>query len=261
MSVVGRVPCFRDILYVLSWCNTSFEHAFATEGRPLGTYDSTAMVVTWHAGPPTWAPRAMPPRCCGYGWRWCDSCPPASCPTASSSNPAGIAQERFNTSPHWTGNIAKYDGRARVRSIVASPDSLPTYHTGSEAEWNLISRPLLSSRFSCCKWQDARQKALHHWWERWEECQAMSWLASWVRWSVKAVLLPLLASHLSDHGIEEHLLRGIHPVLVPFTPLPFTPLGDTGDFTTSGERKGLTWTWLLTRWGHLCWRKVCHEVQ
>lgn len=97
--------------------------------------------------------------------------------------------------------------------------------------------------------------------ERWEECQAMSWLASWVRWSVKAVLLPLLASHLSDHGIEEHLLRGIHPVLVPFIPLPFTPLGDAGDFTTSGERKGLTWTWLLTRWGHLCWRKVCHQVQ
>lgn len=177
MSVVGRVPCFRDVLYVLSWCNTSFEHAFATEGRPLGTYDSTAMVVTWHAEPPTWAPRAMPPRCCGYGWKWCDSCPPASCPTASSSNPAGIAQERLNTSPHWTGNIAKYDGRARVRSIMALPDSLPTYHTGSEAEWNLIFRPLLSSRFSYCKWQDTRRKALHHWWERWEECQAMSWLS------------------------------------------------------------------------------------
>ena len=33
--------------------------------------------------------------------------------------------------------------------------------------------------------------------------------------------------------------------------VPLIPLGNAGDFTTSGERKGLSWTWFLTRWGHL----------
>ena len=53
-------------------------------------------------------------------------------------------------------------------------------------------------------------------------------------------------SHLSDHGIEEHLFGRVLPVLL-FLPT----LGDTGFLTSSGEREGLAWTRLLTGRGHL----------
>ena len=73
-------------------------------------------------------------------------------------------------------------------------------------------------------------------------------MSGWVGWCIKAVLINPLSvkSHLSDHGVEEHLLGGIHPVFASLT-----PFGNAGDFTTSGERKGLSWTWLLTGGGHL----------
>ena len=73
-------------------------------------------------------------------------------------------------------------------------------------------------------------------------------MSGWVGWCIKAALINPLSvkSHLSDHGVEEHLLGGIHPVFAPLT-----PFGNAGDFTTSGERKGLSWTWLLTGGGHL----------
>ena len=155
------------------------------------------MVVTWHAGLPTWGPHATPPRCCGYGWRWCDSCPLVSCPTASSSNPAGIAQEGLNTSPHWTGNIAKYgayDGRARVRSIMALPGSLPTYHIGSEAEWSLISRALLSSGPASLIVND-RMLDKRHYISGEKGGKNVRQCHDWVRWSVKQCYF--LCQHLT----------------------------------------------------------------
>ena len=108
---------------------------------PLYNSTATYVVVTWHAGPPTWAPRAMPPHCCGYGWQWCDSCPLASCPTASSSNPADIAQEGTQHKSilnrqllHFYSTDFHYDG---VRRIVTLPDILPT-------RWSLTPRLLPS---------------------------------------------------------------------------------------------------------------------
>lgn len=52
-------------------------------------------------------------------------------------------------------------------------------------------------------------------------------------------------AYLFDHGIEEHLLGWVDPVVARVC------FGDAGGLPLLGERKWLVWQWLLAAWRHL----------